>query len=238
MVATELGAEDTSIARKVRAKQRSTINQAVETMRNKIVLGDFKPGEKLVESKLSDQLGVSRPSVREILRTLMSQRLVDLVPNKGPSVARLTSDDIEDIREVWSLLTGEAVVRFARRANKKEIDQLVNSLEGFHAAIDKGSAAQQLSIINDFFTVITKNCGNIVLSDAIFSLVSRINFLRAESLKERRWSVLFFKELSDLQSQIIAHDAELAQTTVKKHIASSCLAAKQQALLNEYSVDS
>ena len=79
----------------LRIKRRTTTlrQQVLEALRNAILDFQFKPGDRLVERELCEMTGVSRTSVREALRHLESEGLVENVPNKGPTVATLTVED-------------------------------------------------------------------------------------------------------------------------------------------------
>ena len=76
----------------------ATLREIVqEKMRDAIISGLFSPGERLVERPLCDQLGVSRTVIRETIRYLEAEGLVEILPNRGPIVAQLSWDDARQI---------------------------------------------------------------------------------------------------------------------------------------------
>ncbi|WP_174614468.1 GntR family transcriptional regulator [Virgibacillus ihumii] len=79
-------------------------NQVCSVLRRAILKGDFKPGERLVQSELAEQIGVSRMPIREALRTLETDGLVTLEPHKGAVVRSLKKEDIKEIYELRSVL--------------------------------------------------------------------------------------------------------------------------------------
>ncbi|MGE3625836.1 MAG: GntR family transcriptional regulator, partial [Hyphomicrobiales bacterium] len=83
-------------------------SQVVSKLRDAILSGHFQPGERLVESALCEMANVSRSSIREALRRLEAEKLIVIVPNKGPSVANITWEEAEDIYQVRALLEGGA----------------------------------------------------------------------------------------------------------------------------------
>ena len=87
----------------------SVTENAARRLRGAIMFGEFQPGQKLIEAELCTDLGISRASLREVLRSLEAEQLVELVPNRGPSVVRLGFEEVAEIHDVWSLLTGEAI---------------------------------------------------------------------------------------------------------------------------------
>lgn len=206
-----------------------TIERAVSRLRNAIMLGELRPGQKLVEAELGRTLDISRASLREALRALESERLIELVPNRGPSVARLGYQEIESIHEVWALLTGAAVYDFAKVAKPTDLAELDAALEALRQSIQSNQPLKQLAATNTFFMAILSKCGNSVLTEVIISLVSRVNFLRAQALLYRGWGVLYSEEIAGIVAAIRARNPDAAREAACKHIASACAAAKQVA---------
>lgn len=203
------------------------IERAVSRLRNTIMSGALRPGQKLVEAELCRTLDVSRASIREALRALEVEKLVELIPNRGPSVSRLGYQEVEAIHEVWSLLTGAIVYDFTKIASPNDIAQLEQALAALRQAIADNEPLQQLAATNSFFLLILQNCGNTVMTDVVTSLVSRVNFLRSQALLYRGWGILYAEEISDIVTAIRNRKPEAARTATHKHIASACAAAKQ-----------
>ena len=204
----------------------TTIQAAVRKLRRAIMQGDLRPGQKLVETMLCSELEISRASLREALRALAAERLIDLVPNRGPSVAKLTDQEIEEIHEVWALLTGEAVHRFAEVAGKEDVRALAKAFEQVRQAGASRTPFELLLATNVFFMSILSHCGNKLLLDVVISLVSRINFLRAQALANSGWRALYVKEIEEIFRAIQSSNPGAARLAVKRHVASCCAAAK------------
>ena len=139
----------------------TTIEQSVGKLRNAIMQGELRPGQKLVEAELCRTLNISRASLREALRALESERLIELVPNRGPSVAKLGYTEVEAIHEVWALLTGEVVADFTRIANEKDIAELEAVLNALKRSIEHNVPLEQLAASNAFFVLILRRCGHV-----------------------------------------------------------------------------
>ncbi len=104
------------------ATDRASLSKVVsEQIRGQILDGKLRPGERLVEDRLSTELGVSRVPVREALRGLSMEGLVRLEPNRGASVAEITSEMVAELVEVRTLL--EALERLAGRAPPRSRDR-------------------------------------------------------------------------------------------------------------------
>jgi DNA-binding GntR family transcriptional regulator len=209
---------------------QTVIRQSVMRLRDAIMLGDLRPGQKLIEADLCRDMGISRASLREALRALETERLVELVPNRGPSVAKLGWREIEEIHDVWSLLTGEAVYRFAGLATPSDIVELAATVKRLNQAVRARNALEQLAATNAFFGTIFDKCGNDVLLSVVYALVSRLNFLRAQAFQHSGWSERSAREIEDIVTAMSARGAGAARRATRRHIASACAAAKQVAL--------
>jgi DNA-binding GntR family transcriptional regulator len=193
------------------------------TLRNKIMQGELKPGDRLVEQSLAAMLAISRPSLREVLCILASEGLLEQIPNVGYSVAKLDAATVEQIHEAWALLTGEAVYEFTRRADKTSLARLRRLPAAMRSNAD--NRLKLLSILNDFFNAISEGCGNRIMSHMVWSLVARINFLRALCLNEavaNQWADDFDALLKAVGEGRASH----ARALVRKNIAHASELAK------------
>lgn len=207
----------------------SLVGEATRKLRIEIMTGQLRPGEKLVESDLANDLGISRASVREVLRALQGERLIELVPHKGPSVASLGLREIDEIEQVWMLLTADALTRFARHRTVADLSALRRRLRVVKAALAKGRSLEAIDAINAFFWYVIQRCGNSVLLDVVVSLVSRLNFLRAQSLRDERWRSVCASEIGAILDALDGGNPAAARSATAGHIASTCQAARDVA---------
>ena len=94
------------------------------TLRQAILRGELKPGERLMEIRLANQLGVSRTPIREAIRMLELDGLVIMVPRKGAQVAQITEKDLNDVLEVRLGLEELAVKLACQRITESELQKL------------------------------------------------------------------------------------------------------------------
>lgn len=206
---------------------KTVIEDCVSQLRSDIMIGNLRPGQKLIEAELCERMAVSRPSLREALRVLEAEKLIELVPNRGPSVARLGEREIEEIHDVWSMLTGEGVYRFAAVANAKDIANLHRTVARLKLASRLDDPLEMLAATNEIFNTVLTKCGNNLLIEMVYSLVSRINFLRAQSLLDKEWRHRCIAEIEDMIGAIRSNKAATARQVVRRHILSACKAAKR-----------
>jgi DNA-binding GntR family transcriptional regulator len=201
-------------------------SQTVGNLRNAILTGHFAPGARLIEAELCRLLGVSRPSVRDALRQLEAERLVVITPFKGPAVARIDWPEAEQIYEVRAMLEGQAAYLFASRASKEQIAVMRSALARFEDAVRTNDAERRLLHTDEFYNVMLKGCGNMVIGDLLTGLHARINFLRARSMSQQGRSSRSAAELRRILAAISAGDAEKAKAACIEHVLRASNAAK------------
>ncbi|KZE64192.1 hypothetical protein AWM68_13895 [Fictibacillus phosphorivorans] len=117
----------------LRIENRDTLHLKVSNViREAIIRGDFKPGERLKQSELADTLGVSRMPVREAFRKLESEGLIELEPHKGAIVKSIQVNDIEEIYTLRAELEKMAVyqsIDYFSESDLKELNELVNNMD-------------------------------------------------------------------------------------------------------------
>jgi len=113
-------------------------DQAFERLRDAIITGHFAPGARLIERELCEAMGVSRTSIREVLRRLEAEQLIEVEPRRGPIVARLSRKQVEEIYEVRALLEAAIVRRFAIEASSENIAELRRIYEKLSVVRDQG----------------------------------------------------------------------------------------------------
>lgn len=202
-------------------------SQTVSKLRDAILEGVFKPGERLLEQNLCDWIGVSRTSVREALRRLEAERLIVITPNRGPSVAEVKWPEARAIYEVRALLEGEAVALFAARATAAELTEMKMALADFDRAVSMDVPLGRLAATAKFYSVILNGCGNPVISEMIQGLVARITFLRARSMSLGGRSRQSAVEMWRMFEAIEKHDPVAARQAAVEHVNAACIAARE-----------
>jgi len=156
--------------------------QLLHQLRTAITEGVFKPGDRLVERELCDQFNVSRPTLREALRQLEAEGLLDIVPNRGPSVRVMTTDEVLELWEIRLAIESVAVKRFATHGTAEDIQQLEDSLADFELALASEHPARIRSAKNAFFEVLAQGSHNTSIGTYLRQLNARLSFLWSSSL--------------------------------------------------------
>ena len=213
---TEAGAHasgqiDHPEARPLLVQPVSLLDQSVSTLRAAIMTCELLPGEKLGEHDLCRRMGISRPSLREALRRLEAEHLIDIFPNRGSSVAKLGPEEVDDIQQVWTLITSEIVFQFAKRATPKQIRELEQRIVEIEAATDAGDAIGHVTATDAFFAIMIFNCGNSVFIEIVGNVMSRIHFLRARALQHERRQQTCIAELRNIDAAARTHRCKRGQ---------------------------
>jgi DNA-binding GntR family transcriptional regulator len=200
-------------------RQTTTLRQQVlEALRNAILDFQFKPGDRLVERELCELTGVSRTSVREALRHLESEGLVENVPNKGPTVATLTVEDARQIYEVRGALEGLAGALFAERASAAQLEALVAGTRRLEEAFASGDRRQIRTQTLRYYDVLLEGCGNKLVGDMIRGLQARVTFLRSTSMSHPGRAPSSLAEMQRITKAIAKRDAKAARKACRAHV--------------------
>ena len=210
----------------LRVSPRTVQQGTVDKLRLAIFSGLFQPGSRLVESQLCTQLGVSRPSLREALRSLEAERLIEIVPNKGPSIPALSWEQAKAIYEVRELIEVDAAGRCAARITDPQIKALETSLAAFEAAAASKDSLAQVTTAADFYAILLANCGNPVLEEIHRGLLARVSFFRGRSMSLDGRAGNSLLEMREIFEAIAARDPKAARRAAKKHVLRARAAAK------------
>jgi len=160
-------------------------DEVFNTLRERILKGNLKPGERLMEIHLADQLGVSRTPIREAIRMLELEGLVKMVPRKGAQVAKISREDLQDVLEVRKALDTLAVKLACERITEEEIKKLKDAELEFERVIKSGDATQIAESDVAFHDVIQSASKNKRLKSMISNLAERIYRYRFEYIKQQ-----------------------------------------------------
>ena len=130
------------------------------TLRDAILTGKLVPGERLMENQLAEKLGVSRTPVREALRMLELENLVELVPRKGAQVLDMSEKDIINILEVRGVLEGLATGLACKKMGAEGLAELKSLEERFEKAISEKALEEIAEIDEQFHNVIFASTDN------------------------------------------------------------------------------
>ena len=208
----------------VPARRRGSLGKTVaEQLRRLILTGQHKPGERLVEDKLSAELGVSRVPIREALRTLAAEGLVDLPPRRGASVAQLSPAIAHDLVEVRATLEGLTARLAARHHEPAIVTELHQVLTEGNAAAQSGNVDDLVRLNAAFHDKLAQAGRNSILWDIMRTLRERTSLVFAANTNRR--SREDWEEHSRILAAVIDGDEELAALLATRHVHQAAEAA-------------
>src|SRR5579872_3014452 len=205
-----------SFNRRIGEQHSPLHGQVIAELRRAIMTGRLKAGERLVEGKLADELGVSRNPVREAIRVLASEGLVDIAERRGASVAIMSDQEARETIEVRALLEGQNARLAARRHDKELIKRIEAVLKKGTAAVAAGRFDQLFELNQQYHDALAAAGQNRVLGEVLLKLRNRTAMLFAPmspSRQSRSWS-----EHADILRAIIDGDERAAAALAAEHV--------------------
>lgn len=189
-----------------------------KTIRREILMGNIKPGERLREVALAQQLGVSRTPVREAIRMLELEGLVKMVPRKGAEVANITEKDLTDALEVRNALEKLAIELACEKITEEQIDRLKENVKEFEKAIPGHDAAKLAQIDEKFHDIIFEATDNPRLIQLLNNLRQQLYRYRLECFKDVETHQQLLQEHLTIITNIENHNVSEATNNIAAHI--------------------
>lgn len=200
--------------------------QVIAALRQAIRDFQLKPGQRLVERELIEQLGVSRTTIREALRELTSEGLVTVVPQRGAFVTAPSLDDATDLYEVRASLESLVVQRFVERATDDEVARLAATVEHLaRVSAETESVRDILAAKDEFYVVLVAGAKSTALQGLLEVIQARVQVLRATSLSEQGRTGQVVVELRAVVAAVAARNAELASRLCAEHVRTAAITA-------------
>lgn len=188
------------------------------TLREAILEGKLKPGDRLMEIQLSNQLGVSRTPIREAIRMLEKEGLAITIPRKGAQVAKLSEKDMEDVLEIRNVLDELAVSTACDRMSQEELGALKVAKESFEIAVKKKDATAIAEADVAFHDVIYQACKNPKLETILNNLREQMYRYRLEYIKDESVYKTLVEEHNTLYEGFEKKNKEQLVKITHKHL--------------------
>ena len=188
------------------------------TLRQAILKGELKPGERLMEIQLANKLGVSRTPIREAIRKLELEGLVLMIPRKGAEVAEITEKSLRDVLEVRKALEELAVQLACDKITEEEILQLKRTAKEFEEALKADDVTKFAQADVKFHDVIYKATDNLRLIQLLNNLQEQMYRYRVEYLKRRDFHQKLLQEHQIIIEMIEKRDKAGASERISRHI--------------------
>lgn len=189
----------------------------LETIRDAIIAGALKPGEKVAEPELAERFGISRTPIREAFRQLESEGYLTVIPRKGAVVVSFTERDVEEFYAIKSILEGYAANKACEYLTPRELDKLQTINTKLHNLASQADIKNFFKIHNDFHELFIRAAGNEKLHDLIMNLVGKFQRLRIASLSLPGRMLISVEEHEKIIEAFRKKDPELVERLVRKN---------------------
>ncbi|MFK5584163.1 GntR family transcriptional regulator [Serinicoccus sp. LYQ131] len=178
------------------------------------------PGQRLIERDLIDRFEVSRATVRETLRQLAAEGLVQIQPRRGAVVRAIDSDEARDLYRLRAAIEGLLVECFVERAGVADVQQLEEALDALEGAVEAGLPASEVMRVRDgFYEALFAGAASSVLREELGTVQARVRVLCVSSLSESGRGATAVRELRAVTQAIIECDGPRAAALMREHIA-------------------
>ena len=189
-----------------------------QTLREAILKGDLRPGERLMELQLAAKLGVSRTPIREAIRMLEQEGLAVTIPRKGAEVARMTEKDMEDVLQIREALDDLAVQVACDKITQEQLERLMATMKNFELAVLAGDLSKIVAYDVEFHDVIYEATDNPKLVILLSNLREQIYRYRVEYLKEKENYPMLIVEHEEIVQALKQKNKERVADAMRNHI--------------------
>jgi DNA-binding GntR family transcriptional regulator len=196
-------------------------NKIIAALRAAIETGMLTPGTKLVEKDLCEQLDISRTSLRESLRELQAEGILENTSTRSLVVAGISPEEAENVYRIRAVLEALIVEQFIEKASDAEVQNLRRESETLQAAYRSGVLTSMLAAKRDFYDRICTGAENAIAFDIINRLVLRTSSLRSRSMMRKERQAQSVVEIENLVQAIIRRDVPAARDAAIEHVTNS-----------------
>lgn len=205
----------------IKINDTSISKQVVRALRQQIFSGQMKPGEKVPESKIAEEMGISRGPVREALLVLEQEGLVETSPRRGSRVIRITIKDIREMYTLRALLEGFAVTLFMDNQTDERIALLEKALEELAQAVANKDVIDISKKNLAFHEIILTHSNHGRLLSSWKSLQAQSRMLSSMTTEYYLGLEDLYQHHVDLEDAIRSGNKKKAQKAFEKHILDS-----------------
>jgi DNA-binding GntR family transcriptional regulator len=200
-------------------------DQVLQVVRQAILDFELRPGQRLIERELTEQLNVSRATVREVVARLAAEGLVTIVPQRGAIVSVITAEESADIYEMRVSLEALAAQRFVERASDEQCRELRAAFEDLRSDHLGRRNLDQVRAKDAIYKVLFEGADSPPLTEILIILQGRVRLLRATSLSAPGRSAEMVEEMQEIVEAIEARDIPRATAASARHVRNAANAA-------------
>ncbi|MGB6369743.1 MAG: GntR family transcriptional regulator [Atribacterota bacterium] len=187
-------------------------------LKKEIIKGSFKPGDKVLEGRIAEQMGISRTPVREAIRELAAEGFVTLSPNQGVVVRSVSAESIREVLQIHSVLEGLAARLSCEVINEEDLKELENYVNKMEKLANKKDSSAYSEVDLKFHELIVNICRNKRLIQMRKNISDQAQRYRISSLSIPRRLKESLKEHQKILDAFKVKDPKKADSMSQKHI--------------------
>jgi len=189
-----------------------------QIIKERIVYHQLKPGERLIDRNIAEELGVSRSMVRHVFSILVKEELINIIPRNGFYVRKIDKEEVEKIYNIRKILEGYATRLAVPRISKRDIYELEKIFDNARRDLEDSSVKSFIHTDTEFHKVIIENSGNEYLTNTINQYKNYYIFFRVIDLNKVDRAKSSYDEHYKMFKVIKQRDAVLASKLMEEHI--------------------
>lgn len=208
--------------------ESSLAKEVADVLRVRIINGEYAIGEKLIESKLAEELKVSRTPVRDALRQLSKEQLVEYISNKGCFARGFSHKDMADIYAVRKVVEGLAITWAIENAGEDELSGLGQHLELMSFYTENNSYEKLLAANEEFHNMIYQMTGSRFIVQVLRTYQDYVHIARRSTLKNEENLPEIYREHEAIYKAMAGRDIAGAVKAVERHMDNTALRAHER----------
>ncbi len=196
----------------------SLTDEIAKIIRERILNGEYKIGEKIKESQIAAELKVSRTPIREAFKLLENEDLIDYFPYRGCFAKGFTKQDISDIYAVRKALERLAVEWAVERITKNDLEELKDQCDLMEFYTSRGETQKVLDMNNDFHDIIYKATGSRFISQILKSYKTYITRSKKLLYIDEKYLNEILREHKDILKALKERDKDAAVDAISHHL--------------------
>lgn len=199
-------------------KPRSMGDLAYDYLRHAIIKGDIPPGQRLIEVQLSEQMNVSRIPIREAVKKLEQEGLVERSDKRGFKVKNITREEIEETIGIRALLESYAAYLATEHLTDSVVQKLLNSIKSSKKALEKKQFDKVMQLNTQFHEIIYRAAGSTKLYELINDFRDAISRYRRPLLENPDYVGVSLKDHEEMVAAMVKKKKDRVEKLVRKHI--------------------
>ena len=210
--------KDKFVNKKIGETFQNLEDQIYKIIKEKIIWHEIKMGERIIDKKLAEELGVSRSMVRQVLTIFTKEELLIMVPRNGFYVREITKKEIEEIYNIRKILEGYATELAVPKIRSRDIAEVEEMFKNAKKDLEKNEVKSFIETDIELHELLVNNCGNEYLKKMINEHIDRYAFYRSIDLGRVERAKESYFEHYEIFKAVKKKNVQLSASLIVKHI--------------------